>query len=78
VAAWPGLLPAGRLTLPDQARIDFSGLFHATSLPAAEYHSGFPTMFPFWMEALWSSVPQVLTLLVASVAVFIHATTAHG
>ncbi len=34
-------------------------------------------MFPFWMESFWSSVPQVLTLLAASVAILVHATTAH-
>jgi hypothetical protein len=34
-------------------------------------------MFPFWVESFWSSLPQVLTLLVASLAVVMHVTTAH-
>ena len=32
-------------------------------------------MFPFWIESFWSSLPQVLTLLAASVAVVTHVDT---
>lgn len=24
-------------------------------------------MFPFWMESIWSSLPQILTVLAASI-----------
>ena len=34
-------------------------------------------MFPFWMESVWSTLPQMLTLLAASVFVVMHVTTAH-
>jgi hypothetical protein len=34
-------------------------------------------MFPFWLESFWTSIPQVLTLLAAALAVVMHATTAH-
>jgi hypothetical protein len=34
-------------------------------------------MFPFWVESFWSSLPQVLTLLAASLAVVMHVTAAH-
>ena len=33
-------------------------------------------MFPFWIESFWSSLPQMLTLLAASIAVVMHVTTA--
>jgi hypothetical protein len=34
-------------------------------------------MFPFWMESFWSSLPQMLTLLAASIAFVMHVTSAH-
>lgn len=34
-------------------------------------------MFPFWMESFWSSLPQMLTLLAASIAVVMHMATTH-
>ncbi len=34
-------------------------------------------MFPFWVESCWNTIPQVLTLLAASLAAVMHATTAH-
>ncbi len=34
-------------------------------------------MFPFWFESFWTLLPELLTLLAASVAVVMHLTTAH-
>jgi len=34
-------------------------------------------MFPFWMESVFSSLPQLLALLVGSMVVVFHVTTAH-
>lgn len=34
-------------------------------------------MFPFWMESFETSLPQMLTLLAASIAVVVHAASAH-
>jgi hypothetical protein len=34
-------------------------------------------MSPFWMESVWSSLPQLLVLLAASVSLFMHLTSAH-
>jgi len=33
-------------------------------------------MSPFWMESVWSSLPQLLLLLAASVSLFMHLTSA--
>ena len=34
-------------------------------------------MFPFWVESFQASIPQLLTLLAAALAVVMHATIAH-
>jgi hypothetical protein len=34
-------------------------------------------MFPFWMDSIWSSLPQLLVLVTASIAVVFHVTAAH-
>ena len=39
--------------------------------------TGFPAMFPFWVESFQASIPQLLTLLAAALAVVMHATIAH-
>ena len=31
-------------------------------------------MSPFWIESVWSSLPQLLVLLAASVSLFMHLT----
>jgi hypothetical protein len=37
----------------------------------------FPPMLPFWLESFWNVLPQLLTLLAASIALVMHMTTVH-
>lgn len=34
-------------------------------------------MFPFWIDSVWSSLPQLLALVATSVAILVHMATGH-
>jgi hypothetical protein len=41
------------------------------------FFNKFQGMLPFWFESFWTLLPQLLTLLAASIAVVMHLTIAH-
>jgi hypothetical protein len=41
------------------------------------YFNRLQGMLPLWFESFWTLLPQLLTLLAATIAVVMHLTTAH-